>query len=190
MRQAVGRAMLGGDGAQLTEMYLELGRVMSLQEQYDNGAAELEEGVLLVTGGEGPLAENGPPGFWRLLADTASLYAHQGRHDHAMNLAQGALSHAAREPSKLGQARSHFILGTLFDTLNQRSAAAKHYQWAHQEFCTLGDRRSQGECLLALAIQQPPGLDNPYAREALDLFEQIAWHPGIESIQASGLLSL
>lgn len=187
MRRAVGLAVRSGDGALLTEMYLELGRVLAERKDWGATAAELEEGTLLVTGGEGWQAEQAPRGFWRLLADTASLYSRQGLHLHAMELARNALAHAQREPTLLGQARTHYLLGHLFDEAKLRSPATSHYQQAHRRFRELGDRRSQGECLLALAAHEPPGLDNPYARDALDLFEQVQWRPGIESVQATVL---
>ncbi len=186
IRRGVGLAVRSGDGALLTEMYLELGRILAEREQWGATAAELEEGTLLVTGGEGWQAEEGPRGFWRLLADSASLYSRQGLHLHAMELARNALAHAQREPSLLGQARSHFLLGNLFDEAKLRSPATNHYQQAYRRFCDLGDRRSQGECLLALAAHEPPGIQNPYARDALSLFEQVSWRPGIESVQAAG----
>ncbi len=188
MRRAVGLAVRSGDGALLTEMYLELGRVLAARQDWGATASELEEGTLLVTGGEGWQAEQAPRGFWRLLADTASLYSRQGLHLHAMELARNALAHAQREPTLLGQARTHYLLGHLFDEAKLRSPATTHYQQAHRRFRDLGDRRSQGECLLALAAHEPPGIQNPYARDALDLFEQVHWHPGIESVQASGHL--
>jgi len=187
-RNAVGLAVRSGDGALLTEMYLELGRVLTQREDWGATAAELEEGTLLVTGGVGWQADSAPPGFWRLLADTASLYSRQGMQLHAMELARNALAHARREPSLVGQARTHYLLGSLFDEAKLRSPAASHYDQAHRRFCDLGDRRSQGECLLALAAHEPPGLENAYARDALDLFEQVRWRPGIESVRAAGHL--
>lgn len=186
MRRAVGLAVRSGDGSLLTEMYLELGRVLAQREDWGATAAELEEGTLLVTGGEGWQADRAPRGFWRLLVDTASLYSRQGLHLHAMELARNALAHAQREPSLLGQARTHYLLGNLFDEAKLRSPATNHYQQAQRRFRDLGDRRSQGECLLALAAHEPPGLVNPFARDALNLFEQVSWRPGIESVQAAG----
>jgi len=188
MRRAVGLAVRSGDGVLLTEMYLELGRVLAQRNDWGATAAELEEGTLLVTGGEGWQAEQAPRGFWRLLVDTASLYSRQGLHLHAMELARNALAHAQREPSLLGQARTHFLLGNLFDEAKLRSPATNHYQQAQRRFRDLGDRRSQGECLLALAAHEPPGIENPFARDALSLFEQVSWRPGIESVQAAGHL--
>jgi eukaryotic-like serine/threonine-protein kinase len=186
IRRAVGLAVRSGDGALLTEMYLELGRVLAEREDWGATAAELEEGTVLVTGGEGWQAEKGPRGFWRLLADSAALYSRQGLHLHAMELARNSLAHAQREPSLLGQARTYYLLGSLFDEAKLRAPAMSHYQQAYRRFCDLGDRRSQGECLLALAAHEPPGPPNAYAADALKLFEQVAWRPGIESVQAAG----
>ncbi len=188
MRRAVGLAVRSGDSALLTQMYTELGRVLAAREDWGATAAELEEGALLVTGGEGWQAEQAPRGFWRLLADAARLYSRQGLHLHAMELARGALAHAQREPTLLGQARSHYLLGSLFDEAKLRSPAASHYRQAHRRFRDLGDRRSQGECLLALAAHEPPGVENAPAREALELFEQVCYHPGVKLVRSSGHL--
>ena len=171
--KAVGQAVLVGDSELLTEMYIELGRVLALVGEMAQGVTELEEGLLMLTGGEGLAATQGPPGFWRLLVDLAWFRSRTGRKDLALETAKRALWHAERERSKLGMARCHHLLGDLCAGIDQVGEAERHHQAAQSNFIALGDRRSTGECMMALA-RESTSLPADTLSRARELIQQIA----------------
>ena len=178
MRHAVGEAIRAGDPDLLTDLYLELSSVQALQSGREESAAELEEGVFLISAGVESSSGEGPVGFWRLLAAVAEHRASEGRCDTALGMLYQALDHARSQESLLGQARCSFELGRILGQLHRTTEAQEHFRSAESAFQRLGDRRSLGECLLARAAN--PGEDHlTLVHQAISLFQQIEWSDGI-----------
>ncbi|MFH2006213.1 MAG: protein kinase [bacterium] len=183
MQYAVRQAFFSAKPALLNQMYIDLGRVLDQAGQALRAAAELEEGVLVVTSGDGPAAEAAPDSFWRLLAQLAELQFRQGSASNALSSAQAALRQAEAHGSQIGQARCHYRLARCYDRLERPEEADEHHVTALAAFQLLGDRRSAVEVLLSRASTSATGRGE-LTRMALDLSQQIAWEPGIRAATA------
>jgi tetratricopeptide (TPR) repeat protein len=178
-QEAVGRAFATGSPQLLAETYLDLSRVLSKLGDLKGAADELEEGVRTAVGGAGPTAP--PTGMWRLYYELAELRRQQKDPDVAAEAARRALDSASEEGSTLGEARARYLLGAILDAAGDHETAADHFNLALQSFAVLGDRRSIGECLLALAGGASREDDRRKAERALDMFQQISWNEGIKA---------
>jgi tetratricopeptide (TPR) repeat protein len=184
---AVAAALGGGDRNNLTELYVDLAD--TLMRLGDEAAAESElwEGLMLVTGGDGPEAETGPDALWRMLHLLAELARRAGRHEQARAYGLHGLRHAERIASPLARARVHALLGTVFQDLGDGQRAAEHRRSAVEAMRSIGDRRSTAELLLLLA--DPDAIPAPDARawlkEADALAHQVGWQEGVERSRAA-----
>jgi hypothetical protein len=180
--RALQEAFTTGDARVIAELYLELADVLARLGDLPAAAAELDEGVTLCTGGDGPEGERGPEPTWRMVLRQAELAALRGRATEATSLAGFALKHAGRVHSALGKARVHAFLGTAEERAGRPAEAATHRRAAVTELRHLGDRRTTAEMLIALA--EPAGVGSPDVRawltEADALAGQVGWQEGVE----------
>ncbi len=183
-QQAVGRAYAAGSPQLLAESYLELGRVLAGIGDLNRAANELEEGVRIArSSGDVDGEPDSPlPGLWRLFAELAELRLQlKGDINVALENAREALNCARQEKSILGEARSRYLLGTMLTSAGRLKAGEEELRAALRAFVELGDRRSAGECLLALAEAGGERGDDLVGR-ARDMFQQISWNQGINAI--------
>jgi len=183
MQEAVRQAIFAGEPGLLCDLYTSLGRVLMDQGRHAEAADELEEGVAMVTGGDGPSAAQAPASFWRMLEHLSEARLAIGATPRALTAAADALQQARRTQTLLGQARSHFQLTRVLHALERDGEAEEHHQAAVSAFRRLGDRRSLAECLLERAAHQPTQ-QSALASQALELAEQIHWPAGVEAARA------
>jgi len=180
LRKAIGHAIAGGDGTLIAELYLDLAGVLTRGGDADGARRELEEGIDLVTAGEGMTARSGPPEMWRLLVRLAQLASGAGDHARALAIGEHALAHARRVASRLGSARIQVMLATECDRLGDPAKGHDFRQRAIDELRQLGDRRSTAELILSVVAPTrtllrvaPPAL-----HEARTLAKEVGWTDG------------
>ncbi len=179
MEQALRSAIMGMDPELLNEMYIELGKVLMHLGRWDTAKEELGEGILLVTGGDGPDARVAPSSFWRLLSLLAEVHMHLGDLAHALSVTGHALEQAQRADTLIGQARCHHQLSQILDQMDREGSAEEHHTNALAAFRRLGDRKSTAECMIAHASRRPAEhLD--LLQEARHLADQIGWPKGAQ----------
>jgi serine/threonine-protein kinase len=186
MRDAVRAGIFAGSPDLLCELYADLGRALLDAGRPGEAVAELGEGVTMVTGGEGPNAQRVPAQFWRLLLHLGEAQLRAGSPQAALDPGLSALGQARNAPSILGQARSHFLLGQIFDSLGREAAASEHYGAALAAFRLLGDRKSIVECLLSRAERWSEER-HELAEQALSLAREVLWDEG--KARATALLT-
>lgn len=179
VRRAIGSAIASGDGALITELYLDLAGVLTRGGDPEGARRELEEGIDMVTFGEGVAARGGPPDLWRLVFRLAQLSSGAGDHARAVKLGEHALAQARRAGSRLGSARVQVLLATECDRLGDAVGAAGYRADAITELRQLGDRRTTAELLLAaVATRTLLRIDPPALTEARALAAEIGWEDG------------
>jgi len=180
LRKAIGHAIASGDGTLISDLYLDLATMLTRAGDAEAARRELEEGIDLVTLGEGMSALGGPPELWRMLVRLAQLASGAGDHARALVVGEHALQHAHRVASRLGSARIQVMLSTECDRLGDSDKAERYRQAAITELRELGDRRSTAELLLAVVS---PGrtllrITPPAVAEARTLAQEVGWTDG------------
>ena len=178
MRQAMTLAHAGDSAALVSEMYVDLSVLLTRLGRAESAAEEFDEGIFLVTSGDGAHTSVPPRGFWKLLAQAAEVRNALDDIPQSLEMASLALQHAQREQSLLGQAQSHLLLARLYDDPDQVGQFDDHYASAVAAFKRLGDRRSVAECFL-LQASRYPGRRPELVQRALDLAQQIDWADGV-----------
>jgi eukaryotic-like serine/threonine-protein kinase len=180
VHRAIGQAIPTGDGSLLAALYLDLASVLSRAGDPDTARRELEEGIDLVTLGEGMTAAGGPPELWRMLLRIAQLTASGGDHARAVVVAEHALAHARRVGSRLGSARVQVTLASECDRLGQHEAAAAYREAAIDQLRALGDRRSTAELILSVVAPTRTlmRISPPVLQEARTLAAEVGWLEG------------
>ncbi len=187
-RKAIGMAIASGDGTLIADLYLDLATMLTRAGDAEAARRELEEGIDLVTLGEGMSARGGPPELWRMLVRLAQLASGTGDHARALTVGEHALQHAHRVGSRLGSARIQVMLASECDRLNDADKAERYRAAAIAELRELGDRRSTAELLLAVVSTTrtllritPPSL----ASEARTLASEVGWKEGTTTPEPS-----
>jgi eukaryotic-like serine/threonine-protein kinase len=184
MRGGLGHALRSGDRAVIAETYLEWSTLLQREGDKATAASELGEGILIVTGGEGPRAEDAPPVMWRLALRMGELQVSLGEHAGACASAEAALFQATRVGSDLGAARAHSLLGDVYRAMGRHAEAAEERVKAVDWMRRLGDRRSTAELLFALAKEDLAAGANDRARaklvEVRELSHSVEWRDGEE----------
>jgi serine/threonine-protein kinase len=185
--EAVAVALGGSDPNNVAELYLDLADVLARLNDTTGAERELWEGIMLVTGGDGPEATAGPEALWRMLLQLGDLSRRSGKLDQARSYGMQALRHADRVGSALARAKTHAFLGTVHQGLARPQQAAEHRRSAAEEMRRVGDRRSTAEMLLALADPQVvPGPDaKAWLKEADQLANQVGWQEGVQRSRAA-----
>ncbi len=191
MRQALTQAHAADSPELVSELYVGLSDLLHKLGHIDLAAEEIDEGIFLVTGGDGEHTSVPPPGFWKLLSHAAEVHDALGDGSRSTELASLALDHAQRERSLLGQAQCNLLLARFGDDATPDSDSDSdsdpfddHCAAAMAAFKRLGDRRSVAECLLLRASRHPDG-QPVLAGQALELAQQIGWAEGINEARRS-----
>jgi hypothetical protein len=122
----VGAAIASGDLSRTAVLYAELGSALARTGELAEGIEELEQGVDLVTLGDGPGGLSGPPELWRLVLELARLFQKSGLARKAHKLAQDALRHAERAGVAPGGRQANLLLAELSESLGDSAAAQAH----------------------------------------------------------------
>ncbi|HWM87911.1 MAG TPA: protein kinase, partial [Kofleriaceae bacterium] len=180
LREAIGLAIMTGQRDLICDLYLDMSTTHLRESLAVEAVSELQEGIDLVTGGEGGKAIEGPPALWRMLYRLAQLHALEGRRERAVDLGGHALRHAVRVGARVGTARIRSMLAGLLEQLGDRRRAHELRDEAIEEMRRLGDRRGTAELLLDGA--RPTDSFSPIAstslREAEELAQEIGWVEG------------
>ena len=163
----------------LMDAYQDLAETHAQRGDNSAALAELEEGLLMVSGGEGTRLGKAPKKFWCMLLRLAEQLADDGQLTRAMSTTRDALTHAERDESPRGRALAHRHLGLLGHTNGDQHTAEQNLSTAITLFKRLGDRKSMAECLLIQA-QHRPGAEDTLIGQALQLSRQISWADGID----------
>jgi serine/threonine-protein kinase len=189
LRTALDHALRSGNPGLLAEIYLDLAGM--LQRQGDNRAAleELQEGLLMITAGEGPRSTEAPDITWRVVARMGELALALGKAQNALGYGEAALFQAERVGSPVGAARSHVLIGDALAALRRSHDSARHRVQAVEWMRNLGDRRSTAQLLLALADADlaagAPDQARVRLQEARDLSVAVEWKDGVEQSGAT-----
>ncbi len=177
-RSALGQALQAGQAGLLLKAYLQLAEVLEQSGDLGAASAELDEALLLMSGGGAEDPGGGPRDLWRLTLRAATLQHRQGAPDRARRLAATALEQARTAQSLEGQGQSQLALGRWLDPATPRDAAETALEAATAAFRRLGDRRSVAECLLLRARLQPTRR-RQLAEQARELAHQVSWFDGL-----------
>ena len=113
LRTAIGEANTRGANDEIAEGYLALAGAVASVAGAPAAARELEEGINIVTAGEGPRARRAPAGLWRLLIELARLHAADGDRTRARAAASHAHFQAVSCDCTAGQDRASAMLDDL-----------------------------------------------------------------------------
>lgn len=113
IRAQIGAAIVKGDVAGISTGYLELGGTVAAFIGYQAAARELEEGVDMITGGEGASSRRAPAYLWRMLLDLARYYHLGGDRMRARIMGGYARFHAIAVHDAEGEQMAKSLLDTL-----------------------------------------------------------------------------
>ncbi|HTE49252.1 MAG TPA: protein kinase [Kofleriaceae bacterium] len=180
LREGIGLAIVNGQRDLICDLYLDMATTHLRESLAAEAVTELEEGVDLVTGGEGGRAHDGPGALWRMLYRLAQLHALEGRRDRAVEVGNHALRHAQRVGARVGTARIQSMLAGLLEQLGDRRRAHELRDQAIAEMRRLGDRRGTAELLLdgARPTESFSPITSSSLREAKELAQEIGWVEG------------
>lgn len=186
LREAIGLSIISGQRDLLCELYLDVATTQLREGQVAMATSELEEGIDLVTAGEGGAGSDGPPSLWRLLLRLAQLYALDGKRPEAVRAGQHALRHANRVGARVGAARIQSMLAGQLEEIGDTERARELRRSAVEEMRRLGDRRATAELLLdgARPTKTYAPIGPSSLREAQELAEEIGWTEGVERARA------
>ncbi len=173
----------------LTDAYLDLATMCLRAGDVKAAIRELEEGIDLVTMGEGPKVRRAPAKFWRLLLRLTQLYGSEGQWNRAIETGKHSLRLAQAGKNIVGAARSYATLAGLHEELGNVDKAQGFRRRAIDDMRELGDRRTTAELLLAGSrpTQTVRRITPASVREARVLAEEVGWDEGVR--QASKQVS-
>ena len=118
LRGTVGMAIRLGDVALILDSYRGLASMLARTGARDEAIQELEEGLDMVTAGQGDGA--GPEGLWGLLLDLADLYRQRDQIERALSTCARALFHVRNDASAEGRAEAQALMRRLYTESRQR----------------------------------------------------------------------
>jgi len=165
----------------LTDAYLDLATMCLRAGDVKRAIRELEEGIDLVTMGEGPKVRHAPAKFWRLLLRLTQLYGSEGQAHRAIETGKHAVRLAQASKNPVGAARSYATLAGLHEDLGDLDKAQGFRRRAIDDMRELGDRRTTAELLLAGSrpTQTVRRITPASVREARVLAEEVGWDEGV-----------
>jgi serine/threonine protein kinase/tetratricopeptide (TPR) repeat protein len=172
----------------LTDAYLDLATMCLRADDVKGAIRELEEGVDLVTMGEGPKVTHAPVKFWRLLLRLTQLYGSEGQAKRAIETGKHAVRLALASDNPVGAARSYATLAGLHEDLGEVDKAQGFRRRAIDDMRKLGDRRTTAELLLASSrpSQTVRRITPASVREARVLAEEVGWDEGVRQASKQG----
>ncbi len=186
LKQAIGNALRSGEREFLCQCYLDLIVALDKQEKFAEATEELQQGINIITVGEGLFTTQGPDRLWRLGLSLATRWFKSGDLHRAIETGKHSLSLATRAGNPHARGRISALLAQISEAAGDRSAALRHRSNAIDAMRKLGDRRSTAELLIATA-QHPKPIDPERAsadsksalRLAHKLALEIGWDEGI-----------
>lgn len=181
LRDAIGLVIPVGAPELLGELYLDLATMQLRGGRPDDARREIEEGIDVITAGEGAATTRAPRQFWTLLLRLAQLASSGGDPGHALPIAEQAHRHANQADSALGAARAQALLASIHEQLGDHARAEIYRRRAIEAMRDLGDRRGTAELLLSGA-RSPDTIRRitpASIREARLLAEEIGWSEGV-----------
>jgi tetratricopeptide (TPR) repeat protein len=157
LQLAIGDALRAGDREFLCQCYLDLTASLEKHGRRAEAMKELEEGINVITLGEGLRVLHGPDRLWRLGLKLAEQQLLQGDAAAAHMTAQSALGIAKRSQSKHAQGRLSAMLARICEAAGERGAALRHRSNAIDALRSVGDRRSTAELLIQTAHSSTSG---------------------------------
>lgn len=154
LKMAIGDAIRSGKREFLCQCYLDSIRALDAQDRFEEGTKELQEGINIITLGEGLRTTSGPDRLWRLGLKLAERLAKVGSLAEASENAQLALSAATRAGNAHARGRISALLAQICESAGERSQALRHRSNAIDAMKALGDRRSTAELLIETAKTQ------------------------------------
>ncbi len=148
LRNAIGLALRAGDREFVCETYVDLAG--ALRDLGDPGAAaaELTEGIDVLTLGEGLAGKLTAERLWLLGLRLAELRLQAGEVTLAESVAQRSLGHVHDSVAPQGRGRLYALLARIAETANDHKKALALRTRAIDELRALGDRRSTAELLI------------------------------------------
>jgi hypothetical protein len=113
IRAQIGGAIVRGDVGGIATGYLDLAGTVAAFIGYQAAARELEEGVDMITGGEGASSRRAPAYLWRMLLDLARYYHLGGDRMRARIMGGYARFHAIAVHDSEGEQMAKSLLDTL-----------------------------------------------------------------------------
>lgn len=181
LREAIGLLIPLGVPDGLCDLYVDLATMQLRAGSPADAIRELEEGIDLVTLGEGARVDRGPRNLWALVLRLAQLCGTEGKTRHALALAEHAHRHANKAGSVLGAARVQSLLAGLHEQLGDYARADIYRRRAIEAMRGLGDRRGTAELLLSgsRATSTMRRITPASIREARVLAEEVGWSEGV-----------
>jgi len=151
LRHAIGLAFRAGDRELLCDAYIELATAHTREGHVPLAVAELQEGVDVLTFGEGLRSGLGPPRLLLLGLRLAELHLRRGACFLARRTAEDALERARRAGAPVREGRLHALLASILDEEGDLWGALEHRTEALEKLRAIGDRWSTAELLVAHA---------------------------------------
>ncbi len=151
LQLAIGDSLRAGDREFLCQCYLDLTASLEKQGRRAEAMKELEEGINVITLGDGLRTTHGPDRLWRLGLKLAEQKLVQGYTASALIIAQSSLALTKLSHSKHAQGRLSAMMARICEAAGERGAALRHRSNAIDALRSVGDRRSTAELLIETA---------------------------------------
>ncbi len=148
LQRAIGLGLRNGDRRFLCETYIDLAAALSQRGEPASAAAELAEGIDVITLGEGLEVDATIDELWFLGFRLAALYLQAGELIAAERVATTSLRHAEHCSAAQGRGRLYALLAEIAEKQGRTREALTHRARAIDELRHLGDRRSTAELLI------------------------------------------
>ena len=184
---AIGDSLRAGDREFLCQCYLDLTASLEKQGRRAEAMKELEEGINVITLGDGLRITHGPDRLWRLGLKLAEQQLVQGDAEAALLTAKSSLALTQRSHSKHAQGRLSAMLARICEAAGERGAALRHRSNAIDALRSVGDRRSTAELLIETAKSSIASTKNSVLesdskstmRLARKLALEVGWNEGV-----------
>ena len=175
VRDAISDGILAGDAELLTDAYLFLTNLLIHTGQLQEAAAELDEGLAMVTAGTADPSD-GPASLWKLLAK-ASLLAEkvESGSERAVELAYQALTLARATGNRSAEAQCELLLAHTLGAQGDTAGSEEHFRKALAVVETSGDRLGQATILFHRARRGANGGAERLRQQALSLAQEVGW---------------
>ena len=180
--QLAGTALALGDPEILLQAHDDYAQSLAEAGELAKAKAEMQQGLDMVTMGEGPRADLDFP-IWRYLLRIADLCHRLGEERASLQFCRHAVWRAERSGNSLALMRSHTDLARAFTRSGQATRGEKHRARAIALSREFGDRKTSAELLLERAqykLMLPrPDEAKACAETALKLSEVLDWRLGV-----------
>jgi len=151
VRRGLGTALQSGQTSLMCELILDLASILVRSSRTKEAIRELEEGIDLLSLGEGPSGRGGPVELWTLALRWAKIEATRDNLERSLELGEAALARALERNIGIGVTRTRAFLAEVCTRLGRHKKAIEHRERALDGLRQLGDRRGTAELLMAIA---------------------------------------